>query len=287
MRSLIIFGLLALLSLPIFGQSGRQHRPLYNLSDTRWLNKGWHFAPGATYVLPTKFNRHEERLVLNDDGQVDTLFSGNMSQKGKFGVYLEAGRHHLTDKVYLIHDIDYGLGFKWFRGQENFEGIMMNPIDSTSFQTANTGLFSEGYVSANFNVNNIIQISDKQFIMNSLGANVDYRLFNSNSYVGPTTGMNLASANTFVAQLHYRFGFGFKIRSGFYVVPSIETPILNIYTFDDGKSTLQYFNSRYRPLIFSVRILLLDKRKSQDCTGKGNGKTGHQLWDKKMGKKYK
>ena len=116
---------------------------------------------------------------------------------------------------------------------------------------------------------------------------MDFRLFQSNTYAGPTTGMVQAFPGTFLAQLHYRFGFGFKVRSGLFIVPSIETPILTVVPFDDGKSTLQYFSSRYRPLLISIRIMLLDKRKSADCTGKGDGKTGHELWDKNMNRKYK
>ncbi len=285
LRSSLFILVLLLCASTVSGQGGRQKKQLYDLTNPNYNNKGWYFAPGMTYMLPTKFNWSDERMRTPDAGALDTLFTGDFNSRGKIGAYLEVGRHHFTDKILMIDNFDYGLAYKMFRGTEDFDGLMK--LDSVVMPITNAGKFNESYISGHFNVSNIIQIQDRNFVMNSVGLNVDYKFFNSNTYPGPTTGMNIMYPNDLLVQLHYRLGFGFRLRQNLFVIPSIETPILNIVAFDDGKSTLQYFNSRYRPIIFSIRFLLLDKKKLVDCTGKGSGKTGHQLWDKKMGKKYR
>ena len=73
-----------------------------------------------------------------------------------------------------------------------------------------------------------------------------------------------------------------KAEKGTFIIPSIEVPILNIQPFEDFKSTLPYFGSRYRPIIFSIKFMFLSKRKPDDCKGLGSGKSGNKLWDKKM-----
>jgi hypothetical protein len=72
-------------------QEGRQYSSIYTPGTFR--NRGWFFAPGLTYMLPSKFNRTETRL-LNTDQLNDTLFSGEFKQRGKIGIYAEVGRHY-------------------------------------------------------------------------------------------------------------------------------------------------------------------------------------------------
>lgn len=257
--------------------------PLYDLTHTRFLNKGWHFAPGVTYMMPRPATRQEERLTATD-GVTDTLYAGTYDVKGRAGIYLEIGRHHLMDFYYLLDNIDYGLGFKMFRGAEDFTGFVK--YDSTRIEVQNQATFNESFLSAFVNFGNIHQLTDRLFLHNSLGLNADYRLFNSRESQGDFTGMIHSFPSDFVGQAHLKVGVGFKLESRVFVIPSVETPILTIAKFDDGKSTVQYFSSRYRPFIFSLRFIFLDRRKSADCVGKGDGQSGHQLWGKKMGKKY-
>jgi hypothetical protein len=266
-----------------FSQSGRQLTPLYDLSNTRLLNKGWHFAPGVTYMMPRPGTLEDVRLTAAD-GVTDTLYAGTYDVKGKPGIYLEVGRHHLLDYYFLLDNIDYGLGFKMFRGTEDFTGIVK--YDTVRFEGQNQASFNESFLSAFVNFGNIHQLTDRLFLHNSLGLNADYRILKSREASGDFTGMIHAFPSNFVGQAHVKFGVGFKLESRVFVIPSIETPILTIAKFDDGKSTIQYFSSRYRPFIFSLRFVLLDKRKSADCVGKGDGQSGHQLWGKKMYKKY-
>ena len=257
--------------------------PLYDLDHTRFLNKGWHFAPGGTYMIPRPASRLGEHFVVID-GITDTLYSGTYDVKGKAGIYLEVGRHHLMDFYYLLDNIDYGIGFKMFRGTEDFTGFVKH--DSARYEVQNQASFNESFLSAFVNFGNIHQLSDRLFLHNSLGLNADYRILTSRTAEGKFEGMIHAFPLKFVGQAHLKIGVGFKLESRVFVIPSVETPLLTIHRFDDGKSTMQYFSSRYRPFIFSLRFVLLDRRKSADCVGKGSGQGGNQLWDKKMGKKY-
>ncbi|WP_306640761.1 hypothetical protein [Sanyastnella coralliicola] len=275
--SLVLFGLTA------EAQSGRQHRPLYQIGG-KYSPNGWHFGPGLTYMIPNASQRTDTRL-LNTESGVDTLYSGTFDAAGKLGLYLEVGRQHFVKDPVFVHYFDFGLHWKQFRASENFNG-RVNTGDSLLVSVNNQGSFSHGYLGIYGNANHITQLNDWSFLQFSLGANVDYRLIDRRTYEGPELLNTVEEAGPLQAQLHAKLGYGIRLESGVFIIPTIETPILNIYPFYDGKSTLPMFNTRYRPIILSVRILLFSYQKVGDCVGKGTEKRGDQLWGKKMRKKY-
>jgi len=112
-------------------------------------------------------------------------------------------------------------------------------------------------------------------------------VINRFEFEGVAGNIPVINANNLQGQLHAKVGFGFKPESGVMIIPSIETPILNIQPFEDGKSTLPYFNSRYRPIIISVRFLFFAQTKPEDCVGQGTEKRGTELWGKEMRKTKK
>jgi hypothetical protein len=65
--------------------------------------------------------------------------------------------------------------------------------------------------------------------------------------------------------LHYKLGFGYKVNQKLFIIPAVETPILNFIPFEKGRSTINVFNLHYRPLIFTVRIAWLRKPKANAC----------------------
>ncbi|MDZ4752221.1 MAG: hypothetical protein SGI87_11430 [Flavobacteriales bacterium] len=261
-------------------QEGRQFGDIYTPGTFR--NRGWFFAPGITYMIPSKFNRDETRISHSEQLN-DTLFTGEFQQRGKIGLYAEVGRHYFLKDLYLIHHLDFGIHVKNLRGTEDFNGRVR--VDSVMMSTENRGYFGEVFAGAFFNVSHITQLSDKTWIQNGIGLNADYRVISNRDYEGPTTGMVQNFPNAFVGQLHYKLGFGWKPENGVYIVPSIETPILTLYPMDDGKSTLQYFFSRYRPIIVTIRICFLDKAEDRECQPLDLRGSKPQLWDKDMRKK--
>lgn len=264
-------------------QSGRQHRALYNLDGGNYQNKGWFVSPGITYMFPSSNGRDDIRLRAETEGPLDTIYVGEFTDNGRVGFYLEVGRHHFTDAIYGLDYIDYGIGFKQLRGRERFTGRMLG--DNGMEAVENDGQFSQGRLTGFFNASNILQLSDASFLQNSLGINLDYRLINTVDYVGPTTGMNQVFPEDFTFDFHWKIGFGWKPQNGLFIIPSVETPILSVVPLDDGKSTVQLFSTRYRPVIFTLRFLWFQKRKGQDCVGSSAGDKHYDLFGRDVKKK--
>lgn len=264
-------------------QSGRQHRPLYDLDGGAFHRRGWHFAPGVAYAFPSAAGRENERLIATEGGAVDTLYAGEFSAAGKPGIYLEVGRTHLMDALFILDCIDYGIGLKQLRGREDFSGTMFP--EGGVVEVENRGDFSQMRGTAFVNFSNIHQLSDRSFLQNSLGFNTDYRFIDRVTYNGPTTGMLQGFPPDFTCDIHYKLGFGWRPESGRFVIPTLETPLLSVVQFQDGRSTTQWFSTRYRPIIFTLRFILLDKRKSPDCVGASRGGRKHELFDPSMRRK--
>lgn len=281
MRYFVLFLIALLSSTMVVAQSGRQHRPLYKLGS-QYNGNGWHFAPGLTYMFPSQFSKDESLLVPTDLG-TDSIYYGTFDARGKLGAYIEIGGQHFISQPRLIHYFDYGVHFKLFRGKEEFNGRMM--ADSSMLTVSNQGTFSQGFAGGYFNLNHIHQLSDRTFLQFTMGVNVDYKVINRFELDGIAGSIPQLNADNLQGQLHAKVGFGFRPESGVMIIPSIETPLLNAVPFEDGKSTLPYFNSRFRPIIVSVRFLFFSETKSEGCVGKGTEKRGTELWGKEMRKK--
>jgi hypothetical protein len=251
---------LALIALPAISQSERQLRPLHY--ENEYQPRGWFFAPGATWMWPSSSERQNTR-ISNAQEQGDTLYTGEFGASGRPGIYAEFGRHKFIRNYYVISHLDYGAHFKMLRGTEDFRGRVLSGTALT--ETENRGRFSESFAGLFFNVSNILQLSNTSWLHNTVGANAEYRVISRRSYEGLSTGMPHVFPDAFQGQLHYKIGFGWKADPGLYVLTSLETPILNVYPFYDGKSTLPYFSTRYRPLILSVRIMFLDRTRTREC----------------------
>lgn len=256
----------------LLAQEGRQNTPLYNLNGGNYLNKGWHLAPGITYLIPTPAKRSEFKTIENG---ADTLYQGDYHSKGKIGLYLEIGKHKFLDRRPLSY-MDYGIGFKTFKGSESFNGFVSGNIPFSY-----NAEFKNSFITGFFNLSNVLQLTDKTFIQNSFGLNADYRIINKTPSIADY-GSEISLPSAFLGQVHYKFGFGFKAGKNLYVVPTIETPILTIYQWNSGASTIKYFNTDYRPIIISLRFFWFKKRPVRDCVGAPDKKTGDQLWGKNM-----
>ena len=114
-----------------------------------------------------------------------------------------------------------------------------------------------------FNVNNIIQLTDYTFIQNSIGVNFDWKFLQKYETNGSPYAINNTGA--FILSLHYKLGYGIKVTDQLFIIPTLETPILNGIKWENGKSTYGIFSSRYRPLIFSVRFAWLRKPDRGGC----------------------
>jgi hypothetical protein len=241
-------------------RNSRKNEELVDFSG-RYRLKGWHFAPGVDYTL-TRFKNEEETLIDRND----TLYNATFDPNGKFGLYFEVGRYHLFKYGVLFNYMDYSLAYKAIKGTESYTGTMMT--ESTSSILANTSGdadFKHKYLLGNINFNNIIPLGSYSFLQNSLGFNIDFRFSDKRNNHTNTFGQTQADPSRLLAQLHYKIGFGYKLNEKIFLIPSLETPILNIFQWDKFKSTDPMFSSRYRPIIFTLRIAWLSKSKPGDC----------------------
>ena len=65
--------------------------------------------------------------------------------------------------------------------------------------------------------------------------------------------------------IHLKIGYGIKFSKTLFIIPTIETPIINLKKWEQGQSTFGIFNSRYRPIILKVRFIWLKKLGKSDC----------------------
>lgn len=237
MRAILLFTL-AIVSGVSFGQNlfGRKDRALIDFNG-KWKMSGWHFAPGITHQL-TRFSNKEEAIEVDDDTRTITF-----DPAGKIGVYLEVGRYNIFYKGgNFFNYMDYSLAYKMLRGKEEYTGDL-----------SGESKYSHNFLLGNFNINNVFQLSDYTFLQNSIGVNVDWR-FSSREKGSPLSDHRPSSIT---GQIHYKIGYGIKATKRLFIIPQLEVPILNVHNFEKFKSTWGVFNSRYRPLILSVRFAWL------------------------------
>ena len=184
-------------------------------------------SPGLTFMLPMASDKE-------------------FRQRGRLGLIIQGGAYHIFERGGNIFNyMDYGAGYKRFSGSEFME-------------INNKSIFKQNYISSFFNINNIWQLSSKKFLQSSIGANLDFKFFEKDTPLPNNTDkLNFS--------FHFKLGYGIKLNKILFVIPTIETPILNLKKWENGKSTFGIFNSRYRPIIFKVRLIWLKKLGKSDC----------------------
>ncbi len=257
--------------------------PLWPL-QIQYEQSGWFFAPGMTRTF--SMGEHQERIEWEDGSQLDF----EATPVGKYGVFLEVGRYHLLpDWLYFEH-WDYSLALKQLKGREGLDGTFTD-VSNGTVDRAGVGNFNSYYVSANANLNHWWQVTDKGFIRASLGVNADYRVIDNTGFEGTQAPRVPAMPPQFLGQAHFKLGYGWKVSKKWFVIPTLETPLLNVYPWKGTVSSVEAFSSRYQPVIFSLRFLIRDKLPKDECPpvpggtdsemnkkklekGKGDGKGG-------------
>lgn len=218
--------------------------------ERTYLLGGPSIAPGITYTFPGK--ESSGSLLRND-----TNYTYEADPGGKIGLYFEVSWFHSFADPVFFHYIDFGLSYKQFKGEEKLTAEVTDEAGQLS-TTGFNNTFRDQFLSAHFNATHHYHFSRYGFVNNSIGINVDYNL-SSDREGFPLPGKEDQFPEELYTQLHYKLGIGWKAAPQLLIIPSIETPILNVYPFDDLKSTLPYFSSRYRPFIISIRFLFIRK----------------------------
>ena len=227
----------------------------FKKSSSRLLNKKGEFT------AKSKSNSMIKQSLMDFNGQyrmqnfflstgltfmLPNSLENEFSKRGRLGLIFEGGAYHIFERGGNIFNyMDYGAGYKRLSGSE------FNDVNNKS-------IFKQNYISSFFNINNIWQLSSKNFLQSSIGANLDFKFFEKDTPLPNNTDkLNFS--------FHFKLGYGIKFRKTLFIIPTIETPIINLKKWEQGKSTFGIFNSRYRPVLFKVRFIWLKKLGKSDC----------------------
>lgn len=205
---------------------------------------GWLFGAGVTSTFQLN-NQTFSRMVngLEENYRFDPVM--------KPGAMLELGRYLNFDRKFIFDYVDFSAQWKFFRGGQN---IQLSTMEGTQ---NGENSFTEHYNSGSINVNNTIRVNDYNFVLNALGLNADYKFANAveRSPLYPD-GISYDFPSQFVAQIHYKLGWGVKADVDKVFLFSLETPIYNITPQTTNLSEFDYFNMPFRTFILRVQFLL-------------------------------
>jgi hypothetical protein len=234
--------------------------PLFPVEDVNFRLSGWYVGAGGTYSIPYP-NNDNNSYDFDDNSKIDA----NFSAFGKPGFLVEGGRYNMLYSNFVPY-IDYGIAFKMLGGGQDYTGYKTSNDGSDTVSTESySASYNNYYVSAQFNANNAIRISEYGFIQNTFGLNFDYAFLESSKGDAPLFPDTKTSVDEFSFQFHYKIGYGFRLDKKHFLMIALETPLLNIYPWDNGKSTIAFLNSRYRPILLSVRLMFLRNTTRPNC----------------------
>lgn len=251
-RALLLVVLWMPLLLSAQGLMDRKHPDIFPL-DGKMKRSGFFVGPGVTWAL-APFKDRDEHYPYTGLGPSET-FDATYHGKGRLGLYLEAGWFISTRDPVIIDYWDFGLAYKQLKGTELSEGTFVRGDSSGVW--LGEGNFNDQHLSLAANANKLFQTADYQFIQFSLGANADWRFSEGRDFAGLAVPATQRFPPQFIGQLHAKLGYGFKLTQQLMIIPAIETPFFSVMPEDQGFGRLQWFNTTYRPLIFSVRFLFL------------------------------
>lgn len=221
---------------------------------TKYSRHGIIFAVGATTMLT---NDDRRARVLD----VDTTLAYFFRSGGDWRFMAEIGMLHFTKKrkrnFLIIDHYDWAIGIKTFRGWEETR-VYDNGGPEVDGVTGR-GEFALGYVTGRFGVHNMIKLNKRMAIDHGPGINLDYRVFGSEP--GDNSGYQPVVLPTtqqferdFMAQIHYELGLRIRVYKMWHITPMVHMPVLGIYQWDGGRPSINWFSSRYQPLIFKVKF---------------------------------
>jgi hypothetical protein len=205
---------------------------------------GWLFDAGMTGTFG---------VYPSPISTTDTVIS--LPSQLRPGISLEVGRYfNFKGKKPIIRFVDYSAGYKllWNAEKEvrEFNGSRIS-------ETFRNNLAH--YVHANVNITNIWDINNYLFLQNTIGINVDYRFLENES-----SDISTSSPPNFVAQAHYRLGFGIMIDTDIALIPYVEVPLYNLAPDQKHFAQLDYFQQSFQTVIVGARLMLF-RFGQKDC----------------------
>lgn len=217
---------------------GDRGKSIYSHSRSHYRPFGWHAAVGITYLAGN--NTNSQNLDIKSTPYIP-------------GYYLEGGLAHLFKQFHKVfHYVDYGIGIKHYSGAEKYTDLLGEQ---------SRGTFNFGSAFARFGIHSVWQLSEWNWIDQSIGVNIDYRIYGGNVDADYTSPLLPDIQEKLVGQLHYSIGWGYKPKEGLYFIPTIQTPILTALNWRTINPGTHWFSSKYQPIIFTLKMgVLLPKK---------------------------
>lgn len=247
----------------------RLQKPLYKWVTGDYSRHGMQFSFGPTYTFTNTSIEEGEFLIKSENLGADSLIRFSREAKSRIGVFAELGMVHITKKPRkYVHYYDWGVGFKLYGGREITKSKVYDNRDTLIGKLDGEGEFYNGYLYGRFSAHNVFQINPQLFLDNGLGVNLDYALMKGNTaYNGFHVPVGEKFHGDLISQLHYSIGLGIKPRvdKGFFFVPSIEIPFLGIHEWNGGSPAINWFSSKYYPVMLRMKFVWLFNRDPNRC----------------------
>lgn len=216
----------------------------------------WTVEGGGVYNVPMTGKRN--KVFVNNQ---DSSYSATFDPSGGVSYRASLGRYHVTHDLRFFKYIDYSLGYRKRVGSEKYRAALTQFGQNEASEWKGEGSFERSFLTLNLHLNNVIQIGDHQFIQNTVGLNGEYSLDNDEvAYDQELPEFNPSQPPKFFGQLHYRLGYGIRLRKKLFMIPSLQTSVLNLKPFD-GHSSLPFLNSRYQSFSLSIKLLFLTRHR--------------------------
>jgi hypothetical protein len=243
----------------LFGQGyNRKNKDAFPQTP-RFEKTGWYFGLGANYPLNLATIKEAEGTKIGD-----TTFATNSNPIGQLGAYAEFGRYHMIENLYFFRYWNYGINYRWIHGKEGFENQITTPTGNVPL-LAGKNTFSDHFLNAHIEISGVNKLSDKTFLQHTIGGQAGYAILSKRSYSTNLPGLEQKTQNRLHSYVYYRLGWGARVSKKLIMIPSIEVPLLNAYTFNSGRYDMPYFNSHYWPITFSIRFFLCRPYRLKSC----------------------
>ncbi len=229
------------------GLSAQMAKDVFPL-NRQYRAGGLFISPELNYLLPLFPSTKKE-----SDG--NTSYDYDVNGSGKIGYGLEVGWFHSFKQERFVDYLEAGIGYRQFNGEAVHQGTLRSTNNTRSYASDNS--FSASLIQASLRASHVSELGKNRFIVNSLGVNANY--FVSEEYDRGTsypTRYEEFVENPLI-QLHYQFGYGFRVSKLIYLIPSLETPLFNVFPINDISSGFKFYSLDYQPLIFKLRLMFL------------------------------
>lgn len=228
----------------------------------RYQQSGYYFSPGFNLTFPF-INNNEQTSALTDTTNATRLISPNL----KWGYNAEIGWYKITENL-IIKYIDAGIRYAKTGGALTTNNILTQSITGdTLIQIPTIGSFNDHALGGHFNVNFTTRLTNVHFLQNTFGVSANYTFIaNRLPAINPFLQQPAPEfPNRIQTQLNYKLGAGVRLYKKLMVIAALETPVLGIYQFYNGRSELQYYTNWFRTVQFSLRFMLIRKIDLEKC----------------------